>query len=123
MSDALPETDEPVRAGDGVDPDFLTYDFFKTFTSLCMITLGGLLTLSETVFGRNFEPWQIIAVCVPVALSGIIALQCQTDMVQLAKGIKPRSAKTLKYGLRLVPSLYGLGIGGFLYVLFSSMLR
>jgi hypothetical protein len=123
MSDSLPETEQASRSSDRVDPDFLAYDFYKSFTSLCMITLGGLLTLSETVFGRDFQPWQIIAVCLPVAASGVIALQCQTDMVQLAKGVRPRSKFFLNYGLRLTPSLYGIGIGAFLYVLFSSMLR
>jgi hypothetical protein len=123
MSEALPETEQGVRATDRVDPDFMAYDFFKSFTSVCMITLGGLLTLSETVFGRNFAPWQIVAVCLPVAASGLIALQCQTDLVQIAKGVKPRSAFFLKHGLRLTPSFYGLGIGAFLFVLFNSMLR
>ena len=122
MSDNLPET-EHVRRGEGVDPDFLAYDFFKSFTSLCMITLGGVLTLSESVFGRQFEAWHIVAVSVPVAASGIIALQCQTDLVQLAKGVKPRSDWPLKYGLRLTPALYGVGVGSFLFVLFSSYLR
>ncbi|MES2754603.1 MAG: hypothetical protein V4659_08060 [Pseudomonadota bacterium] len=122
MSENLPETDQPARSGERIDPDFLAYDFFKSFTSLCMITLGGVLTLSESVFGRQFEPWHIVAVSVPVALSGLIALQCQTDLVQLAKGVKPRSPLVLKYGLRLTPALYGGGIGAFLFVLFSSYL-
>ena len=123
MSDALPETEQAARASERIDPDFLAYDFYKSFTSLCIITLGGVLTLSETVFGRNFQPWHVILISVPVALSGIIALQCQTDMVQLAKGVKPRSRFFLAHGLRLAPAMYGGGIGAFLVVLFSSLLR
>ena len=122
MSDNLPETEHPGRPSERVDPDFLAYDFYKTFTSLCMITLGGVLTLTGTVFGRSFETWQIAAISVPVALSGLIALQCQTDIVQQAKGIRPRNSFILKHGLRLAPMLYGGGVGAFLFVLFVSFL-
>lgn len=123
MSESLPETEAAARSSERVDPDFLAYDFFKSFTSLCVITLGGILTLSETVFGRDFKPWEIVMVSLPVAIAGVIALQCQTDMVQLAKGVKPRSKFFLDYGLRLTPAFYGVGIGAFLFVLFSSILR
>jgi dUTPase len=74
------------------------------------------------VFGRSFEPWHIAAITIPVAASGLIALQCQTDMVQRAKGVRPRSGFFLKHGLRLTPSLYGGGVGAFLFVLFTSFL-
>ena len=71
---------------------------------------------------QHFDAWQIVAVSVPVAASGIVALQCQTDLVQLAKGVKPRSTFLLNHGLRLTPALYGGGVGAFLVILFTSYL-
>ena len=118
MSDALPETME--ERATPAHPDFLAYDYFKTLTSLSVLTLGGILTLTETVFGRQFETWHIIAVSSPIAAAGVVALQCQTDIVQIAKGHRP-GLPLLKIGLRLAPALYGLGLGAFLVVLFEAL--
>ena len=89
----------------------LAYDYFKT--SVTVATLGGILTLSETVFGERIAPWQMGVTAALVALSGFIALQAKTDIVQIAQGVKP-PADSSRLALRLVPGLYGAGLGIFL---------
>ena len=91
----------------------LAYDYFKSMTSVAVGTLGGILTLSGTVFGERIAPWQMGVTAALVALSGIIALQAKTDIVQVAQGIKPPK-DTSRMALRFVPALYGAGVGIFL---------
>jgi hypothetical protein len=55
----------------------------------------------------------------PVAASGMLALQGQTDIMQVWQGLKP-PANTSRLAIRLVPSLYGLGVGIFLAFLLMS---
>lgn len=97
----------------------LAYDYFKSMTSVSVATLGGILTLSETVFGARIQAWQMGLTVALVALSGVIALQAKTDIVQIAQGIKP-PADSSRLALRLVPGFYGGGLGVFLAFLAIS---
>ncbi len=99
----------------------LAYDYFKSMASISVATLGGILALGEAVFGARMAPWQMGLAALPVALSGILALQGKTDVMQMCQGIKPPLDST-RLALRLVPALYGLGIGAFLVFLVSSYL-
>ncbi len=98
----------------------LAYDYFKSMVSLSVATLGGILTLSGTVFGAQVSPVQMAMAALPVAASGLLALQGQTDVVQVSQGLKP-PLNTSRLALRLVPSLYGLGIGIFLAFLLVAL--
>jgi hypothetical protein len=117
---APPPDPAPPPAGGVADPK-LAYDYFKSMASTSVATLGGILTLGETVFGQRIAPWQLGVAALPVALSGLLALQATTDIVQVLQGLPPRvnSART---ALKLVPSLYGLGLGVFLAFLTLSYL-
>ena len=107
-------TDEQLAAEfAGTDAENLSYDFFKTMTSLSVLTLGGVLSLSEGFFAERIEFWQMMVACVFIAAGGIVALQCQSDVVQMARG-KKTSAPWLRFGHRVVPGLLGAGIGSFL---------
>ena len=99
----------------------LAYDYFKSMVSLSVATLGGILTLGETVFGARLSPLQIVFAAFPMAISGLLALQGQTDITQVLQGVKP-PLNSSKIALRLVPSLYGLGVGIFLAFLTISYL-
>ena len=99
----------------------LAYDYFKSMVSLSVATLGGVLTLGETVFGARLSPLQIVFAALPMAISGLLALQGQTDIAQVLQGLKP-PLNSSKLALRVVPSLYGLGIGIFLAFLTLSYL-
>lgn len=100
------------------DPKF-AYDYFKSMSSVSVATLGGILTLGEAVFGSRISPLQMGIAALPVAASGMLALQGQTDIMQVWQGLKP-PANTSRLAIRLVPSLYGLGVGIFLAFLLMS---
>lgn len=97
----------------------LAYDYFKSMASVSVATLGGILTLGETVFGARIAPWQMGLAALPVAISGVLALQAKTDIMQLCQGLKP-PLNSARIALRLVPSLYGVGLGAFLVFLTMS---
>ena len=110
-------TDEEVLAEyKGIDAESLSYDFFKHLTSLSILVLGGVLTLSQEVFSESVEDWQMFAVAGMIALGGLIALQCQSDIVQVARG-KKSSSSVLRWGHRIAPAFFGAGIGVFLATL------
>ena len=103
----------------GLAEPALAYDYFKTMVSLSMATLGGVQTLGGTVFGARISPLQLGMAALPVAISGMLALQGQTDIMQLCQGVKP-PLNSSKVALRLVPAFYGIGVGVFLaFVLLS----
>lgn len=100
------------------DPKF-AYDYFKSMASVSVATLGGILTLGETVFGARISPLQMGIAALPVAISFMLSLQGKTDIMQLCQGIKP-PVNSSRLSLRLVPALYGLGVGIFLAFLALS---
>ena len=94
-------------------PGNISYDFFKHMVSLSVLTLGGIVGMSEGLFaGRITLPQMMIASGL-IAASGIVALQCQSDIVQVARGRKEPTI-WLRWGHRIVPALFGAGIGAFL---------
>ena len=103
----------------GLADPALAYDYFKSMVSTSVATLGGILTLGEAVFGARIEPWQMGIAAFLVAISGVIALQGKTDIVQLCQGIKP-PLNSSRLALRLVPLFYGMGLGAFLVFLTLS---
>ena len=105
----------------GLAEPALAYDYFKSLVSLSIATLGGILTLGGTVFGTQIANWQMALSALLVAMSGLLALQGQTDIMQLCQGVKP-PLNSSRVALRLVPGLYGTGLGIFLGSLMLSYL-
>ena len=60
--------------------------------------------MMETVFGARLSPLQIVFAALPRAISGLLALQNQTDIAQVLQGLKP-PLNSSKVALRVVPSL------------------
>lgn len=102
-----------------IDAENLSYDYFKNLTSLSVVTLGGVLTLSEKVFSEQIETWQMLVASGLIAAAGIVALQCQADIVQVSRG-KKAPTTWLRYGHRAAPALFGGGIGAFIVLLAGS---
>ena len=109
--DAAPRNDLPEPA--------LAYDYFKSMVSVSVATLGGILTLSGTVFGARITPVQMAIAALPMAISGVLALQGMTDVMQLCQRIKPLRNST-RVAFRLVPATYGFGLGVFVVFLMLS---
>ena len=118
---SLPTDTDDAASRVGLTEPALAYDYFKSMASISVATLGGILTLGGTVFGARIAPLQMGTASLLVALSGVFALQGMTDVVQVCQGIKPPLNST-RVALRLVPALYGMGLGAFLVFLTLSYL-
>ena len=106
---------------EGVDNDHVVYDFFKTMTSLCVLTLGGILTLSESVFGDRLSMKAMFLAAGFVAAAGIVSLQCMVDIVHIRRG-RQHGSHWLRWGDRVAPGLLGGGIGAFMVLLYNPEL-
>lgn len=115
----LPIVADGLASHAGLADPALAYDYFKSMASVSVATLGGILTLGEAVFGARIAPWQMGIAALLVAISGVLALQAKTDIMQLCQGIKP-PLNSSRVALRLVPGLYGMGLGAFLVFLTLS---
>jgi len=120
-TDELPALAQDAAARVGLPDPAIAYDYFKSMVSLSVGTLGGILTLGETVFGARVAPWQTGLAALSIAISGLVALQGKTDITQMCQGIKP-PMNSSRAALRVVPALYGLGLGLFLMSLVLSYL-
>lgn len=96
-----------------IDAQNISYDYFKSLTSLSIVTLGGILTLSEKVFNEQINSAQMLMAATLLGASGFIALQCQSDIVQVSRG-KKKPNFWLRWGHRIAPGLFGGGVGSFL---------
>ncbi|MFN7128081.1 MAG: hypothetical protein ACK4OJ_03360 [Brevundimonas sp.] len=115
----LPTVKDDAVARAGLADPALAYDYFKSMVSLSVATLGGILTLGGAIFGARISPLQMAMAALPVAISGMLALQGKTDIIQLCQGLKP-PLNSSRLALRLVPALYGVGVGVFLAFLLLS---
>ncbi|MFM7377449.1 MAG: hypothetical protein ACKO1O_04865 [Erythrobacter sp.] len=109
-----------VQEFENLDPGNISYDYFKNMVSLSLVTLGGMLGLSDSLLAGKVTFGLLMIPCGPIALAGLIALQCQSDIVQIVRGRKEPTVY-LRYGHRVVSGLLGLGVGAFLFVLSRAM--
>ena len=103
-----------------LDAGNLSYDYFKHMVSLSLLTLGGVLGLSESFLAGKVTFAELMFPCAPIALAGMLAMQCQADIVQIARGRKS-STVYLRWGHRTVSGLLGAGIGAFLFLISKAI--
>lgn len=103
------------------NPHLLSYDFYKHMTSLSVLTLGGVLTLSGSVFAANREPKRLLLSMVMIAASGIIAFLGQVEVVDWANRGGGSQKLLVRRGRGLVALTYGVGVGSFLSTVQSML--
>lgn len=89
------------------------YDYFKYLTSLALLTLGGVLTLSEGVSDK-FSRYALTAVLILVATSGIVSFSGVNEIVRAKT--TGTGHKHLELMRKVAPALLASGIGVFLYI-------
>jgi len=91
MSDELPILEGAAPQPEGLKEPALAYDYFKSMVSVSVATLGGILTLGETVFGERLSSMQVIMAALPLAISGMLALQGRPTSPRSGKALSRRS--------------------------------
>ena len=105
----------------GRDPDAMLYDWFKHLTSLSLLTLGGVLSLSQVAEASAIKPASLIVVLILVSLAGVMAFSAADQLVHSRlKGLPlPRQVEWMQ---RASPALLGMGLGAFLYVFLKALM-
>jgi len=105
-----PDGPNPIKP---LEDDGYLYDYFKYLTSLALLTLGGVLTLSETAEDR-FTRYALTAVLILVTASGVLSFSAVGEIVQGRRtGTKYPHIELIR---RAAPALLALGIGVFVYL-------
>jgi hypothetical protein len=102
----------------GSDGDGYLYDYFKYLTSLALLTLGGVLTLSEKM-EDTFSRYALTAVLVLVTLSGALSFSAVGEIVRGKH--TGTSYKNIEAMRRVAPALLALGIGVFVYLFHKKL--
>jgi len=110
-------TDEIVQPELGAakpNPHLLAYDFFKHMSSLSVLTLGGMLTLSESVLAEIASDRSTYLAMALMALAGATAILAQNELVEWAHRDTPRPKFIARWGRLLTTGAFGAGVGAFL---------
>jgi hypothetical protein len=108
------------RLGESADGDALLYDWFKHLTSLSLLTLGGILTLSQVIDGEMIKKPLLAGVLVVVATAGILSFSGAAQIVKgrsLGMHVPPRVYKLQTWAAMVL----SMGVGAFLYLFVRSM--
>jgi len=92
--------------------DAYLYDFFKYMTSVSLLTLGGVLTVSQ-MDGDDLERHTLLIVMTPVALSTLMAFTGAVEMVK-AKSSGKELSKSVHRMAKFAPGAFLLGVGAFI---------
>lgn len=97
----------------------LLYDYFKHLTSLCLVSLGGVLALTEKA--KGVKPELQIAALVVIGLAGTLSFSGAAEIVR-SRFRRVPAGKALNVYRVCSPTLLFIGVGMFLY-LFTKTLR
>ncbi|MBO9622971.1 MAG: hypothetical protein J7500_09695 [Sphingomonas sp.] len=109
--------DEAVEAG--ADSTTLLYDYFKHLTSLCVLSLGGVLALVPNA--RDLKPGLIMGVLAVIGFAALLSFGGTSEIVR-AGFLRSRMHKSVNSCRVAAPVLLSLGIGMFVY-LFARTLQ
>ncbi|MDC0887254.1 hypothetical protein OAS19_05640 [Altererythrobacter sp.] len=103
------------------DREDINYDYFKSMVSLSILTIGGILTIGESLFADVLSQQSILIAAGLVAIAGVIAFQAQYDILRMANGYRGGSW-WLRLGHVAAPLSFGGGVGTFLAMIASGKL-
>ena len=106
----------PTRPRDGSE---LLYDYFKHMTSLSLITLGGVLTLSQT---RSLElkPFSLGMVVIFLTAGGVSGFIGMDEIVKARFEGEDPPGRVRRYRA-FCQAAFGIGVGGFLSLFFRAV--
>ncbi len=108
--------DEPVEANaDGVT---LLYDFFKYLSSLCVLSLGGVIALVPNAKGTR--PEMIVGVIVVIGAAALLAFSGASEIVR-ARYHGDDLRKSVNFCRIAAPALLSVGLGMFVYLFMGTL--
>jgi hypothetical protein len=102
----------------GPAPDMLLYDLSKYLLTLCLLILGGLLTLTETA-NSPLPPRALAVILGSLVISSTLSLTCIGRIVSARHTGKPATSARRLNGWATL--FLGGGVGAFLMVWISQL--
>ena len=108
------------HAPDGRSGESLHYDLAKFLTTLSLITVGGILSLTEAAPEGVYRPTWLLLVLASVALGGVLSFGVAFSLAD-ARATNRKPSRWLPPALQGATSLFGLGTGGFVWMWWSAL--
>ena len=111
------ETSDPTRMQGKADE--LLYDYFKHMTSVSLVSLGGVLSISQ-IPDAELKPFSLGMVLVMLAGTGVSGFAGMEEIVTSRFDGKDVSKRISLYR-KLCQMTLGIGIGAFLAMFFNAL--
>lgn len=101
-------------------PDLLLYDLSKYLLTLCLLVLGGVLTLTGTA-AEAPPPATLLVIIGSLAISGFLSISCISTIVKARYALQPAPpyVRTVN-GLAL--AFLGAGVGAFIVIWVTQLI-
>jgi hypothetical protein len=109
----IEDEDGPVRGGEA-----LLYDYFKHLTSLCLISLGGVVALIDKA--KGVSPVIQMGVLASIGLAALLSFSGASEIVRAGFHREPLS-KYLNACRVSAPVLLSVGLGMFLWIFMKTL--
>lgn len=109
------EDAEPPAGGTAI-----LYDWFKHLTSLSLLTIGGVLGLSQIAGGEGIKKALLVTVLLFVLITGVLSFSAAGEVVKSrSAGVPlPGYIHRIRTTASVAPSV---GVGAFTYVFLGSL--
>ncbi|MAX00748.1 MAG: hypothetical protein CMN72_14125 [Sphingomonas sp.] len=115
----ISEDGEGPLAPHGNAADALLYDYFKYLTSLCVLSLGGVLALSEKVPAAGRGKELLIGAVIVIGCSALLSFSGTGELVRERAPDAPR--RSLNFYRVTAPFLLCFGVGMFVYLFIRTL--
>jgi hypothetical protein len=97
----------------------MLYDWFKHLTTLSILTLGGVLSLSQSADAK-LKSSSLVTVVLFIAAAGLASFTAADQLMRAVANAEPipSSVRWLQKG---AAGLFGMGVGAFLYVFLRAL--
>ena len=92
--------------------ELLLYDFFKHMTTLSLVTLGGILSISQTA-GVEIPIRELLPAIALITVAGAASLYSMEAMIKLRLANQPLT-RSIRWQRLVASGSFGIGIGAFL---------
>ena len=112
--------DPKVVANHSQFDEAIQYDFAKFLTTLCLLVLGGVLTVTQTADKAIAKPPVVAMVMAFITFAGICSISAAGKIAKVNVG-KDYSAFTPRRYLMAAVAFLGAGAGGFLTLWWKTL--
>jgi len=109
---------DPLPADANDAGEAMLYDYFKHLTSLCIISLGGVIALVPSTKGASVKP--IIAVLIVLGLAALTSFSGGSEIVR-ARFQRTPLHKSVDLCRVVAPVLLSIGVGMFVYLFVRTL--